>query len=133
MNYNWQFWNTFAFSIYAGQTNSIDKITAKNTCQSVLRFLNNTGIIKHKVRNGFNSEIITDSNQITIKAEKAGIYYKIKNSNEEVSRGDHLADILDPYDGTVLSRITSPVSGTIFFAHNKPLVLQNSPLFKIIV
>lgn len=42
-----------------------------------------------------------------------------------VNEGDTLAHIIDPYDGTVLEDVKSPVSGVLFFSTNKPIILQN--------
>jgi len=44
-----------------------------------------------------------------------------------------MAKILDPFTGATRSEIRSPVKGTVFFAHQNPLIHQNSVLFKIIV
>jgi predicted deacylase len=42
-----------------------------------------------------------------------------------------MAKILDPYDGSTLSEITAPVSGEVFFSHQKPLVSQNTLVYRI--
>lgn len=49
-----------------------------------------------------------------------------------VKQGDLLAKILDPFTGAVRSEIYSPVDGTIFFAHDKPLIHQNTLMYKIV-
>ena len=45
---------------------------------------------------------------------------------------DVLAQILDPYDSSVLEEVKAPVDGVVFFAHNKPLALEHAILYRII-
>jgi len=81
---------------------------------------------------GFISKTISDSDTVTVKSDEAGILYALNGAGDEVKEGDLLAKILDPFTGATRSQILSPVKGTIFFAHQKPLIHQNSVLFKII-
>ena len=46
-------------------------------------------------------------------------------------KGDELGRIIDPYEGTVKARFYSYADGMMFFTHDAPLTLQNTPLFKI--
>ena len=46
--------------------------------------------------------------------------------------GELLARIIDPYEGVIKAEITSPTDGIVFFAHNKPLALENTLLFNIL-
>ena len=132
LNYNWQVFDTQAFSIYAGDTNIINTESAKIAWTSILRFLDKMGIIKHTIHNGFCSSIISEKNLQSIMSDSAGILYSLKESGDEIKKGDILAKVLDPFNGKVLSEIYSPITGTIFFAHQKPLIHQHTVLFKII-
>jgi uncharacterized protein len=132
LNYNWQVFDTQAFSIYSGDTDIINKKSAKIAWNSILRFLNNMGIIKNEMHQGNTSYIISDTNLETVVSDKAGILYSLHNAREEVKQGDLLAKILDPFTGETLSEIKSPITGTIFFAHQRPLIHQHSLLYKII-
>jgi predicted deacylase len=49
-----------------------------------------------------------------------------------VKFGDVLAEIVDPMEGEVISQIISPSDGIIFFAHIKPLVIQNCVVYQLI-
>ncbi len=62
----------------------------------------------------------------------AGVLYKLKGAREYVEKGQPLAKILDPYDGSLRLTVNAPATGTIFFAHDKPMVLQNTLLYKIV-
>ena len=132
LNYNWQIWNTKAFSLYAGKQNTISREATDEACTAILRFMASVGIIRQTVENGCRSATIRDSDLKSVKAETAGIFYKLKGAKDEVKQGETLAQIIDPYDGSVRLSVKSPVDGSIFFAYDKPLVLQNSLLYKIV-
>ncbi|MFM2290960.1 MAG: hypothetical protein RIS29_773 [Bacteroidota bacterium] len=132
LNYNWQIFDTYAFSVYSGNTDTINKESAKVAWMAVLRFLNTTKVIDFHTHDGHNSYVMSDSDLITVKSEEAGILYTIRGAREEIKAGDLLAKILDPFTGEVRSEVFSPVDGTIFFAHEKPLIHQNTVVYKIV-
>ena len=132
LNYNWQIWGTKAFSIYAGQTNHVENATSQQTIDSILRFLQKTHTIKHRVQNaGYESVVFDEAELVNVKARRAGIFYRIANAGQQVGEGDILARILDPYDSSVLEEVRSPAHGTVFFAHSRPLTLEHAILFRI--
>lgn len=132
LNYNWQIWGTKAFSLYSGKKQEVDEETAREAVRAILRFMNRMGIISKPVRSGYTTTTIRDKDIVNIKADTAGLLFKIKNARQEVTKGDLMAQILDPYDGSVRMNVTAPASGSVFFAHDKPLVLQNTLLYKIV-
>lgn len=132
LNYNWQLWNTKAFSIYSGQTNSIEHTNSQFTIDSIMRFMKRVGIVNKRIQNvGYDSEVLDEDKLISVSVGRAGILYKCKSANETIKKGEIIARIIDPYDGSVLEELKSPVNGIIFFAHNKPLILQNAIAYKI--
>ncbi len=132
LNYNWQIWNTSAFSLYAGLTDSIDVQNSGQAVESVIRFLNGVGAVESKlVMPGFNSEVLKEENLLTVSAGHAGIYVRELKAGNKVNAGEVLAHILHPYDGHVLEEVRSPRSGLVFFSHHRPFVLQNALLYKI--
>ena len=84
------------------------------------------------MHDGFNSCVLSEHELKTIKSDQAGILYSLRGAKDEVKEGDLLAKILDPFTGAVRSEIFSPVDGTIFFAHDKPLIHQNTLMYKIV-
>ena len=132
LNYNWQIWETQAFSVYAGHTNVIDFETAMESLAGILRFMNLQGIIHYHSHPGYQSEIIHEDNLVNIKARRAGIMHCLCKPDDVVTKGQLLARILDPYDGSERLEARSPVSGTVFFVYNRALVLENTMLFRII-
>lgn len=133
LNYNWQIWETKAYSLYSGQNNQVEGSTVSDIINTLLRFMQRTGIIDSaaSMHPGYHSQIIDESDLITIKSPVAGILYRMKTVGAEIRKGEVMARIIDPYEGTVITEIQSPTDGIIFFVHNKPLALQNAPLFKV--
>lgn len=132
LNYNWQIWDTAAYSIYAGTTDVIDKVSAKQTWLSIIRFLCQGGYVSRDVFPGYNSKILEDKDFTTLTAPCAGFFYKLKSSGSEVRKSEVIAKILDPYDGSVRAQIASPKDGVIFFAHSKALIMEKTAAFQVV-
>lgn len=132
LNYNWQLWNKSAFSIYTSETDNIDLDCTQTAILSVMNFLDKKGIINYKCHHGYQPMIINESDMVNIKSKEAGIFYNLVCPEFHLKKGDIMANILDPFDGRVLSSIKAPVDGTVFFAHKNPLVYAKTVLFKMI-
>lgn len=132
LNYNWQLSGTSAFSVYTGETEEIDEKSAEIAVSSVLRFLSRMGIIKHHCHGGYMSTILEESSLMSVHSQCGGIYRRIKKPGDEVGQNEIMAEILDPYENSVLEQIKSPCGGIIFFAHKSPLVCEHTVLYKII-
>lgn len=133
LNYNWQIWNTSAFSLYAGQTDSIDIRESHLAVEAVLRFLGNIGATQTASScPGYMSVLVDEDDLASVSAHHAGIYVRRKRAGDMVKAGDVLATILHPYDGRVLQEVRSNDDGIIFFSHHRPLVLQNALLYRIV-
>lgn len=132
LNYNWQVWNTKAYSLYAGSTGNVEDKTSRQAIDAVLRFMNKTGIINQRIQTaGYESVVINEADLVNITARTAGIFYLLKGAGEAVSAGETLARIINPYTAEVREEVSSPVDGTIFFAHNKPLALEHGIIFRL--
>lgn len=132
LNYNWQIWETSAFSVYTSATDHIDEESAKQAVASVMRFLSRMGIIKYHGHSGYIASVVYEKDLVSVKTKEAGIFRSLKKVNEEVNFGDVIAEIIDPYEGYVKMQIVAPTDGVVFFAHNEPLVMENTVVFKII-
>jgi hypothetical protein len=132
LNYNWQLWNTKAFSVYAGQTDQIDIENSETTIDAILRMMSRTKIIHHKSIAIDYRSIIADEGELQhIKAGHAGILYRVQRVGSRVVPGDTIAHIIHPYNGQILEEVKATTEGIIFFAHHRPVVLQNALLFMI--
>lgn len=154
LNYNWQIWNTSAFSVYAGHTDSINAECSRQAVVAVLRFLSGIGAIAVQPNSspndtaeptahpelcamnsffpGYQSAFLDEEDLLTLTAHHAGIYVREKKAGDSVKAGEVLARIMHPYDSRVLEEIRATHDGVIFFSHHRPLVLQNTLLYKIV-
>lgn len=134
LNYNWQIWDTQAFSLYAGTTDTIDHETARISIDAVCRFMTHKGMASLSVSQEEIAAptIVIGSQLISIQAPHAGILIMESEAGQEVKKGKVIARIMHPYEGYQVCEIKSPVTGTIFFARNKSITFQNTLLFRII-
>ena len=132
LNYNWQLNGTNAFSVYTSATDRIDEKSAKQAVSSVLRFLTRMGIIKYNCHNGYIATTLEEEILMPIRADVSGIYRRFKEPGDEITFGDLLAEVVDPIEGEVISQLIAPSDGIIFFAHGKPLVIENCTVYKLI-
>lgn len=56
----------------------------------------------------------------------------LRKCGDEVEKGDLLAQVIHPYEGGVISEVRAPAEGILFFAHESPLVMENTVVFKVI-
>lgn len=132
LNYNWQLWGTKAYSLYTGSTSTLDPEASRQSVDAVLRFLAKTGTIDYRVQTaGYESELMDEYSLVNIIAHAAGIFSPQYEAGAHISIGDTLALILDPYTAEIKERVESPVNGTIFFEHNRPLALEHGIIFRL--
>ena len=132
LNYNWQIWNTNAFSVYTSATDYIDEASARMAVASVLRFLTRMGILRYTSHSGYIASVLREDDLTNVKNDLPGLYRRHVDPGQEVHRGDVLASIIDPLEGEVISQILSPTDGIVFFAHHAPTVMEGTIIFKII-
>lgn len=132
LNYNWQVWDTQAFSLYTSTTSRIDANSAGQAVLAVMNFLSRQGIIKYSIPDRLESKVVNDDKMIFIKTAKSGIFEPMVKAGEEVETGQPLANILSPYDGDILETLYSPFRLIAFFVHNEPLTYANTAVIKLI-
>ena len=133
LNYNWQIWETNAFSIYTTTTSHIDKKSAADAVRSILQFLSKEGIVEYYGHDGYISMVVEDTDMVPVRTKSSGIFEGNVEVGDEVEKGQILARIMDPYEGEVVESIVSPVDGIVFFAHDDPLTYANTAVYKLIV
>lgn len=132
LNYNWQLWGTKAYSLYTGSTSTLDPEASRQSVDAVLRFMAKTGLIDYRVQTaGYESELMDEASLVNIIAHAAGIFNPQREAGAHITIGDTLALILDPYTAEIKERVESPVNGTIFFEHNRPLALEHGLIFRL--
>lgn len=134
LNYNWQVWEANAFSVYAGTTDRIDQSGVTLAVNAVLNFLRKEGILEKSgfIHEGYIPSVVEESTLVNVQSAAAGLIDRFAAPGTNVTRGEILSYVLDPYDGSVRSEIVSPADGVIFFAQEEPLVYANAAIYRII-
>ena len=132
LTYNWQINGTDAFSVYSGETDNIVVNLARKAVSAVLRFLTRMGILKYNCHNGYIASIIEEEDLVSVKASAPGFLRRFVTINEEVNRGQLLGEVINPYNGEILSEIRSTADGIIFYAEDQPTILENASAFQVI-
>lgn len=132
LNYNWQVWDTKAFSLYTNTTSKISKTGAGQAVLSVMNFMANQGIIKYSAIGEKKIRTMDDTELISVRTAKSGFYEPLVKAGDFVDAGTPLANIINPYEGDVLETLYAPIAGVIFFIHNEPLTYANTAVIKIL-
>ena len=132
LNFNWQIWETDAFSIYTSSTEKIDKISARQGVNAILTFLSKEGIIEYQGFAGFSSKVVESDRFISIRANAAGFLESMVKAGDNVMKGQVLAYITDPYTSEILQTIKSTSDAIVAFEYDSPIAYKNTALFKLI-
>lgn len=133
LNYNWQIWETQAFSMYTTVTTRVDKKSAGEAIRGILTFLNKQGILEYHGHDGYRSCVVRDVDMVSVRTGKAGLFDPSVEVGAEVEQGQILARIIDAYEGEVMEELRAPVDGIVFFMHGEPLTYSNTAVFKLVV
>ena len=132
LNYNWQVWNTEAFSLYTTATEQIDPNGAGQAVLAVMNFLSAQGIIRYQVPVLAESKVITDTELVSVRTSESGVFEPLIKAGEDVRVGQPLANIIHPYESELIETLYAPVEGRIFFIHNEPLTYANTAVIKLV-
>ncbi|MFI3206032.1 MAG: M14 family metallopeptidase [Clostridia bacterium] len=132
LNYNWQVWESKAFSIYTTTTDEIDKDSAIQAVRAIITFLGKQGIINYIGHEGYISKIVSTKDIITVRAKSSGFFDSFVKAGDVVRKNQVLAEITHSYEGNVIDRIVSNVDGVILFARNGSKMYANTAVYKII-
>lgn len=134
LNYNWQIWETDAYSLYSNTTSRIDPDSAEALIQGVFRFMGQEGLLASPAPEGnaAPARVFQYSDLLSIRTGAAGLYQSLAEANTAVSAGQPLGQVLHPGAGEVLETLTAPVAGVVFFQHNEPLVYAHTAAIKLL-
>ena len=118
--------------IYTRETANIDKESATQAVSAVLRYLSRVGVVKYTCHSGYLSAVINENDLATVLTPAGGIFRARRVPGQEVEYGDTIGQILDPFTAEVVAPVTATTSGLVFFAIDKPLVLEHEVAFKLI-
>ena len=130
--YNWQVWNTKAYSRYTSTTSRIDKKSAGQAVLSILRFCQSVGFVKYQENGDHPSIVISDKELISVRTAKSGIFEPLVKVGDSVDEGTPLAEIINPYDGSVMETLYAPRRGTLFFMHSDPITYAETAVIKMV-
>ena len=132
LQYNWQLWETKAFSIVCPSDVHIDYDTSNEVFEGIISFLNKTGILKYKVLFGYESAVITNSDVEVIQTSKSGIFIPSKKVGSHIQKDEVIGKIIHSLEGEVIHRIISPCDGLIACSYKNGLIFENAVAFRII-
>lgn len=133
LNYNWQIWDTQAFSLYTRETDSIDPRTAQQAVDAVLRFLRQKDLCYQDVALSEQESLLFREDALSsVLSSAGGLFLRHMKPGDVVQPGDLLADILDPCTGEVLEQLRADRLGRIFFAHKAQLIAGHEVAFRIL-
>ena len=132
LNYNWQVWDTQAFSFYTTTTSRIDRKSAGQAVLSVLKFLAAQNIVTYNGPRTTASKVVEDVDMVSVQTAKSGIFESLVRVGEHVEEGQPLANIVHPYDGEIMETLYAPLDSVVFFMHSDPQTNANKAVFKLV-
>ncbi len=132
LNYNWQVWNTKAFSLYTNTGTGISKTGAGQAVLAIMNFMAKYKMIKYSAICEKRIRTIEDTELISVRTAKSGFFEPLVRAGERVEAGKPLANIVSTYDGEILETLFAPVCGVVFFIHNEPLTYANTAVIKLL-
>lgn len=133
LNYNWQIWDTQAFSLYTRETDNIDHGAAQQAVEAILRFLFTKGLSYQNVPSPKTSPILfREAGLHNVLSTTGGLLLRHHQPGDMVQTGDVLGEILAPCTCTVLERLQADCSGRIFFTHRSRLINGHEVSFRIL-
>ncbi len=132
LNYNWQIWETNAFSIYTSSTEKIDKVSASQGVNAILTFLAKEGIVDYQGFVGFSPKVVESDTFLSIRANEAGFLESLVKAGDNVLKGQVLAYVTNPYTSEILQTVTATEDAIVAFQYESPIAYKNTALFKLI-
>jgi predicted deacylase len=132
LQYNWDVWETKAYSLVFGNQNKIIKNEAQQVLDSLIRFLSSIKAIQASSYGGFNSEVVDRTSIDVVKAKQAGIFKSSVKPGDKVQKDQKLGSIFDPLDGTIKEVLLSSQNGIVTCIYNYPLIHEQTILFRIL-
>lgn len=94
LNYNWQVWETNAFSIYTKETDEIDERSAQEAVAAVLRYLSRVGLLRYNCHSGYLSSVVQETEMANVLTPAGGIFRRFVEPGQEVEYGQKLDALL---------------------------------------
>lgn len=132
LNYNWQVWETKAFSLYSKETDNIDVRSSRMVEESILRFLGKLGACSKQQPGGWRSDAIDEADLVSFTSHHGGILVPYAHVGDRVHKGEVLGEVVSPMDAAILEQIVCTVDGHLFFAHRDPLIYEHTSAYRVV-
>ncbi|MCR4745808.1 MAG: succinylglutamate desuccinylase/aspartoacylase family protein [Lachnospiraceae bacterium] len=133
LNYNWQVFETDAFSVYTKATRRLDEESAETAVNAILRFMKKKGIINCEIADeGVETGFIMENKMVNIQTRAAGLLRPIAGAGDIVRKDEVIAEIISPYTADVLEVIKATASGKIFFVRHAEAIMEHDLLYRIV-
>ncbi|MBD3841208.1 MAG: succinylglutamate desuccinylase/aspartoacylase family protein, partial [Campylobacterales bacterium] len=131
LQYNWQLWETKAYSIICPSDQRIDQSKSDQIVQAMIRFFDQNKILNYHIYNSFASSVISNKDIKTMKTPKSGMFTSFKNPGDHVNKGDIMGKIIDALTGEIIHRFKSPENGMITNIYSNALIIENAIVYQI--
>lgn len=134
LNYNWQIWETDAYSLYSTATDHVDPVSGEGLIESILRFMSREGLLAAQLPEepSHSSRLVRYSDLHSVRTTQAGLYRPLAEANAHVMAGQPLGEVLHTGTGETLETLTAICDGVVFFQHNTPLVYAHTAAVKLL-
>lgn len=133
LNYNWQIWDTQAFSLYTTVTDHIDEDAAFLAVEAVLRFLSVKGLSSRHLPTAMHrTSIVHEHNLHNILSSAGGLLLDKRALGDWVAAGDVLGEIVDPCTCRPLEQLRTDCRGRVFFCHRAQLINGHEVAFRVL-
>ena len=133
LNYNWQIWDTQAFSLYSTSTDCIDQEAARLAVESVLRFLAVKGLLHRSYFPAAGAPRFFRENCLrNVLSTAGGLLLCRRKPGDTVAAGEILGEILDPCTCQSLEQLKAGCDGRVFFCHRAQLINGHEVAFRVL-
>ena len=131
LQYNWQLWGSKACSVVCPHQPLIDPESARIILDSLINFLNNSGIIRYETFNGYDSTVVTRERIEVVQSPHSGIFIPTKKPGMTVSKDETIGKIVHALEGEVVHRFLAPCDGMITCTYMHSLIFENAVAYRI--
>ncbi len=132
LNYNWQLWDTKAYSLFTQSTEELGDRAAFQAIEAILRFMKKRGIISYPIHPGHITTLVKESEMIQVHCPCGGLCRIKTDIGNVVYKGQVMAEILDPFTCEILAEVKAPEEAVVFFEISTPLIVEGTVIFKLI-
>ncbi len=133
LNYNWQIWDTQAFSVYTHETERIHSQAAQQAIDAIRRFLFAKGLSRQAVPDPQTKPLVFQESGLHNRlSSSGGLLLRHCHPGDLVQAGDVLGEILNPCTCSVLEQLVADCSGRVFFTHRAQLINGHEVAFRIL-